>query len=86
MELGLSRRRCWPEVDKIIPRAMVSSGALDGPFVALFDEDGCNQSGDRAFVRNDVDDMGSALISLTGRQVGVDFARRAASLGNLPRD
>ncbi len=37
------------------------SGALDGPFVVLFEQDSSDQAGDRLLVWEDADDLGAPL-------------------------
>ena len=37
------------------------SGALDGPFIVLFEQDGADETRDRVFIGKDADDLGSAF-------------------------
>ena len=67
--VGLGRscsRDCREHDDGIIADGCQSfkrhvTGALDGPFIALFHEDGADEAGDSRFVGEDTDHSGAPL-------------------------
>ena len=47
------------------------AGALDGPFIVLFQQQGADQAGDGGFVGEDADDLAASLISPLSRSSGL---------------
>ena len=63
---GWSGSQGWHSDDRIIAQWRDAfqrdvAGALDSPFIVLFEQDGADEPGDGCFVGEDADDLGSAL-------------------------
>ena len=54
------------------------AGALDGPFVVLFEEEGADQADDGVVVGEDADDVGAPLDLADRRSIGLVTGMRMA--------
>ena len=74
----MSDRHCWQDDEGIIAEAgegfqCYVSGALDGPFLALFHEDGSDEAHDGVVVGEDLHDVGASFEASMSRRD--DFGR-----------